>query len=110
MDYQIHHNQTSWFMRPYEPGDVLTPGYRGEFPACFQLRTDIPLFEAMERLAELVFAKHNRDDRPDRFSAPSLSLGDVITIGEIAFAVDRIGFKRVDLTAADIAIGPPERR
>lgn len=108
MHYQVHHNHSARCCRPYEHGDVLVPGYREEFPACFSLRTDIPLFEAMQGLAETVFVKHNSDDRPDGQTAWSLSLGDVVTIGEIAFAVDRIGWTRIDLTSADMQL--PERR
>lgn len=98
MHYQLFHNQTSHFWRPYEPGDELVAGYRGEFPPCFSIREDLDSQEALLRLAEVIFAKHNRDDRPDGRTAPSLSVGDVVVIGEVAMTVDRIGFKLVTLS------------
>jgi hypothetical protein len=34
-------------------------------------------------LAEDVFARHNRDDRPDGQLCPSMSIGDVVMFGEL---------------------------
>lgn len=102
--YQLHHNQSASFRRPYEPGDVLVPGWIGEFPPCFKPRTDAPLFDVMVGLADTIFARHNRDDRPDALRAPSLSVGDVVTIGEVALSVASIGWVQVDLTDADIQL------
>ena len=97
MHYQLFHNQTASFCRSYEPGDVLVEGYRGEFPACFEPRTDVPVDDMMFRLAEVVYMKHNRDDRPDGKTAPSLSVGDVVVIGEVALSVASVGFEVVTM-------------
>ena len=65
---------------------------------------------------EAVFARHNRDDRPDGQTAPSLSVGDVIAVTNMDrggqqvthplhgdrimraefFAVESVGFSRPD--------------
>lgn len=97
MHYQLYHNETARFGRPYEPGDELTKGYRGEFPPCFSIREDLDPQEAHIRLAEVIFQKHNRDDRPDGRTAPSLSVGDVVVIGEVALSVASIGWEFVTL-------------
>lgn len=105
MHYQLYHNQDAWFSRGYEPGDVLKRGYAEDFPPCFRLRTDMHPSEAMLGLCETIFVKHNRDDRPDGQTAPSLSVGDVIQIGEVAFTVERFGFTQVSLYDAIIFEG-----
>ena len=51
---------------------------------------------------EQLFAKHNRDDRPDGQLCPSMSVGDVVILGETAYTVESIGWERVDLDAADL--------
>ncbi len=98
LTYQLLHNQTARFWRGYQAGDELVEGYRGEFPACFSIRPDIDPQAAFLRLAEVIYAKHNRDDRPDGRTAPSLSIGDVVVIGEVAMTVQDVGFTFVDLT------------
>jgi hypothetical protein len=98
MTYQLYHNQSSRFSRGYEAGDELVEGHRGQFPACFSIRPDLDPQEALLRLAEVIFTKHNRDDRPDGRTAPSLSVGDVVVIGEVAMTVESIGFTFVTLS------------
>ena len=104
MHYQLFHNQSAGFMRAYEPGDHLVTGYRGEFPGeailgqCVLLkpRTDLPLIDVMTGLAERIFRIHNMDDRPDGQTAPSLSVGDVVVIGEVALSVSSVGWVLVN--------------
>jgi hypothetical protein len=45
---------------------------------------------------------HNRDDRPDGAMCPSMSVGDVTVIGEIALTVEDIGFRACTIDRADI--------
>ena len=50
---------------------------------------------------DAIFARHNRDDRPDGQLAPSLSVGDVIALdfadpGVRFFSVDSFGFTEVE--------------
>ena len=61
----------------------------------------VPRFEV---LAEDVFARHNRDDRPDGQLCPSMSIGDVVMFGEVAMSVDGIGFARVDVDPGDLIV------
>lgn len=95
IDYHILHNLDARFSRPYQHGDRLANGHTGQVTAADPTH-----------VADLVFAIHNRDDRPDGKSAPSLSVGDVIIIGETAVSVDRMGFVNVFIDAADL-LGRP---
>jgi hypothetical protein len=61
----------------------------------------LPRFEV---LAEDVFARHNRDDRPDGQLFPSMSIGDVVMFGEVAMSVDGLGFARVDVEPGDLVV------
>lgn len=66
-----------------------------------------------EAAAELVFARLNRDDRPNARIERSLSVGDVIVLTEpggppIALALEVIGFRLVN--PAEFAARPTEGR
>ncbi|MFZ4431624.1 MAG: YodL domain-containing protein [Microthrixaceae bacterium] len=47
---------------------------------------------------DVIYARHNRDDRPDGRYAPSLSVGDVIALDADGryFAVESFGFRLLD--------------
>ena len=104
LTYINYTNIDASFCRPYEPGDRLVKGWTGNLPSCFEPRTDIDTVEVMQRVAEVIFVHHNRDDRPDGRLCPSMSIGDVIVIGEIALSVGRIGFVVVTLDPADLIV------
>jgi hypothetical protein len=93
LTYTNYTNIDASFCRPYEPGDRLVKGWSGEVEA--NGGTD---FDA---LVELIYARHNRDDRPDGRLCPSMSVGDVVVIGETALSVASIGFIRVAVDPAD---------
>lgn len=64
---------------------------------------------------DAIFARHNRDDRPDGQLAPSLSVGDVIALdftgpGARFFSVDSFGFTEVEgpLLTEVYNVGHPE--
>lgn len=85
MKYRILHNLDRDWHKGWEPGQRLADGYSGR---------------ALD--LEAVFAIHNRDDRPDGKTAPSLSVGDVVLVGkpttgrfDVAWAVQSIGFTQV---------------
>lgn len=90
-------NLDASFMRPYEPGDRLVRGWSDVIevagPAS-AVRSDA--------LAEQVWMRHNRDDRPDGQLCPSISVGDVVVFGDVALSVDSCGFARVNLDATDL--------
>lgn len=73
--------------------------------------------EADERVAERVFAMLNADDRPNGRVERSLSVGDVVQVGDHRYAVDNVGFRCVDAEdeaahedAVEAAIGAEEVR
>lgn len=69
----------------YNEGDLLVRTYEGE-----QGSRGDPVV-ALEQ----IFARHNADDRPDGNVGPSLSIGDVVVLGDQAHAVHFIGWKNV---------------
>ena len=87
-------NIDSHFGRAYQPGDRLVRGWQGRMS--FQPGDDVEL------IAERLFYRHNMDDRPDGRMCPSMSVGDVIVIGEVAVSVASLGFQVVQLDAADL--------
>ena len=95
--YTNYTNIDASFCRAYEPGDRLVRGWSGEIE---------PLtggaFSSLEGAAEMVYCRHNRDDRPDGQMCPSMSIGDVVVIGETALSVANVGFVVVKLDAADL--------
>jgi hypothetical protein len=95
--YECWTNVDARLSRTYEPGDRLVRGWCDVVAS-----TDpVPRFEV---LAEEVFARHNRDDRPDGQLCPSMSIGDVVVFGEVAMSVDGIGFARVDVDPGDLVV------
>jgi hypothetical protein len=96
--YRLLHNlDTRYSTNAYTPGQRLADGYIGEI--AFHP-------EALFAAAEAIFLRHNADDRPDGQSAPSLSVGDVVILGEIALSVDRIGWTKVTVNPDDL-LGVP---
>jgi hypothetical protein len=92
--YTNYTNMDSLFMKPYEPGHRLVKGWCGTITV-----DDITNVDAV---ADLIFKKHNRDDRPDGQMCPSMSVGDVVVIGEVAVTVAVWGWKHVQLDPADV--------
>jgi hypothetical protein len=94
LTYTNYTNIDAGFMRPYEQGDRVVKGWTGS------ITVDDPT--NVEAIAERIFAKHNRDDRPDGRLCPSMSVGDVIIFGEVAVSVASMGWEIVHLDADDI--------
>lgn len=90
--YTNYTNIDASFCRPYEPGDRLVKGWTG----------DVDWNPSSIVMLEILFAKHNRDDRPDGRLCPSMSIGDVVIIGEVAHSVDSVGFVAVSVDPADL--------
>lgn len=84
--YRLYHNQDAHFIRGYQEGDLLQPGYEGE------IEFDPEPEGKASEFYEAIFMKHNRDDRPDGQTAPSLSIGDLICLSEVWVTVQRFGF------------------
>lgn len=99
ISYTNYTNLDSHYDRPYEPGDRLVRGWTGEIDV---YASPIDPSKSTMNAAELLFNRHNRDDRPDGQMCPSMSVGDVIVFGEVAVSVDRMGFVFVKLNADDL--------
>jgi hypothetical protein len=93
ISYRNYTNVSFPFMRGYEPGDTMVTGWSGTI--------DADTLE-VHSLAEQLFSRHNRDDRPDGQLCPSMSVGDVVVIGETALTVEGIGFSICSLDPADV--------
>jgi hypothetical protein len=96
--YTNYTNLDARFGRGYEPGDRLVKGFTGELAVSLYEHLDNPTYVILNDL----FARHNRDDRPDGRLCPSMSVGDVVVIGEIAWTVMREGWSPVILDPADL--------
>lgn len=90
---------------PYEEGDPLETVFDGRI--VLEGPLDRTLHSWFHMVAEDVFAACNDHPHPHWIDFAngyymagnrSLSLGDVIVIGEVALAVERIGFKEVALS------------
>jgi hypothetical protein len=55
-------------------------------------------------IAERLFVRQNRDDRPDALLCPSTSVCDVVVIGEIALSVAGCGFEQVVVDDEDVIV------
>lgn len=96
--YTNYTNTGSAFMRGYERGDPLVRGYSGEIATSMFDH----LLDPTDAILERIFALHNRDDRPDGRLCPSMSVGDVVILGETAWTVLPSGWERVDLDLRDL--------
>jgi hypothetical protein len=91
--YKILSNQGMWdpdhpkrFGTGWEPDDALVCSDEGE------IEDDS---DDIVTVAEHLFEIYNRDDRPNGQVAHSLSVGDVVIIGEVALACESIGWTPV---------------
>ena len=96
MAYTNFSNVDARFGRPYERGDRLVRGHRGTI--------DVEGAEPIDAIADRLFACHNADDRPDGQRCPSMSVGDVVVIGETAVSVEDVGWCRVVVDPADVIV------
>jgi hypothetical protein len=97
VNYTNYTNLDSHYSRTYEPGDRLVRGWTGIID-----RRDVSFANGLLEIAEEVFARHNHDDRPDGQLCPSMSVGDVVIIGEVALSVASTGWKQVDVQLDDL--------
>lgn len=92
--YTCYTNVDRGFDGTYQQGDRLVRGHIGMI--------EVPIGTSMAAAAEMVYAVHNRDDRPDGQLCPSMSIGDVVTFGEVALSVSEVGFRSVELRPDDL--------
>lgn len=84
------------YRTPYKEGDRLLLAWVGSVEGD----------EPGEAAAELVYELLNRDDRPNRYVAPSLSIGDVVSLatddGSLStWAVGQFGYQQVPEVVPD---------
>jgi hypothetical protein len=94
--YTNYTNVDAGYLRPYEPGDRLVRGYSGTI--------EIDPTESPTAIAERLFVRHNRDNRPDAVLCPSMSVGDVVVVAEVAVSVAGCGFVPVVVNADDVIV------
>lgn len=92
-EYRIYRNLTRPF-QTYRPGDTL---WFDPTPRHVTLDDTASRTDALN----MIFERHNRDDRPDAAYAPSLSVGDVVALDWLEesatfHAVDRFGWSFID--------------
>ena len=98
MRYTNYTNMDARFMRGYRPGDRLVKGWSDE--------VHLPEGEPRITTLELIFERHNRDDRPDGQLCPSMSVGDVVRLDVGPYieyhTVVSIGFDKVSVEGTDL--------
>jgi hypothetical protein len=91
--------RTGWDVG-YIAGDALQIAYRG-FVAADPPGTGR---QRLETMAEALFSRFNNPDlRPAGYRGPSMSVGSVVEIQGVHFAVDPLGFKEVEIWQSSIA-------
>jgi hypothetical protein len=100
--YRLYRNVSGPFMA-YRPGQNLwfDPTEFDVADALGGRDAEHALDGPVPPVLDAIFARHNRDDRPDGPYAPSLSVGDVIAldwaqVGGRFFSVDSFGFTEVE--------------
>ena len=92
ISYSLYTNVDGGFMKPYQRGERLADGYSGKIEAADETWVTL----------ERIFVRHNMDDRPDGQTNPSLSVGDVVVLGNgEAWSVNDAGFVQVEVDPAD---------
>jgi hypothetical protein len=88
LKYQIWSNTSrrpERFLSGYQVGDTMKMSWEG----------DLHGLVSTPELLEHLFEMFNRDERPNGQIAHSLSIGDVVVLDGVAFAVVAIGFAAV---------------
>lgn len=78
----------------YRPDDHFVVGWTEEVEA-----------DRIEDVPEILWGRHNIDRRPSGKTCRSMCMGDVVVVGEVAFACESIGFRRLDAPPAHVEVG-----
>ncbi|MCL4413834.1 MAG: hypothetical protein M1522_03665 [Actinobacteria bacterium] len=78
----------------YRPDDAFVVGWHELLEA-----------ESLDAVPEMMWAIHNADDRPSGRTCRSMYIGDVVVVGEVAFACEAIGFRRLDAAPRHLRAG-----
>lgn len=113
IDYTNWTNMTSLFRRGYTAGDRLVRGWQGTVEVDDEVgvtRDDdgkMVLFNPVKvfvAAAEILFMRHNRDDRPDGQMCPSMSVGDLAELDDVALTCQSSGWEFVRLDGAELIV------
>lgn len=69
----------------YDPDDTFVVGWRETVDA-----------EYVDEVPEIMWVRHNADDRLSGETCRSMCVGDVVVVGEIAYACESLGFCRLE--------------
>ena len=95
------------FLDGYQPGHQLEIAYQG-FVSVEEPDKPRELADLV-RVADVLFAVFNDDDRrPACYRGPSMSVGNVVEIQGVCFAVAPVGFERIEIWQSEIS--PCDRR
>jgi hypothetical protein len=98
MRYQLFHNLDTVGHWSWKVGDRLARGWAGEVDA----PDGVTAGDSVAGVLERVFMRHNADDRPDGQRVWSLSVGDVVVLGETAWACKPRGWEPCSLDAGSV--------
>lgn len=93
MRYELFHNLDAGGHWSWKEGDRLARGWSGEVAPRLGDDDRVSVPETLEA----VFLLHNADDRPDGQRVWSLSVGDVVVLGETAWTCERRGWQPCSL-------------
>lgn len=78
----------------YREDDEFVIGWQDEIEA-----------ESAAEVCELMWMRHNADDRPSGRTCRSMCLGDVVVVGEVAYACEAMGFRQLDVGPCHVLPG-----
>ncbi|MCL4413426.1 MAG: hypothetical protein M1522_01555 [Actinobacteria bacterium] len=78
----------------YDPDDTFVIGWSESVEA-----------DRIEDVAEIMWMRHNIDNRASGRTCRSMSIGDVVVVGEVAYACESMGFRRLDVGPKTILLG-----
>lgn len=80
----------------YKPGDPLCCAYQGEVDYSLSAVTG----SNINIVLDFLWGMFNTDNRPADYLGPSMSVGSIITLSGVAFAVKPFGFEQVDISSS----------
>lgn len=78
----------------YDPDDTFVVGWAEAVES-----------ESVDTVPEIMWARHNADDRPSGQTCRSMCMGDVVVVGEVAYACESVGFRRLDAAPQTVLPG-----
>jgi hypothetical protein len=80
----------------YKPGDPLCCASQGEVDYSLSAVTG----SNINIVLDFLWRMFNTDNRPADYLGPSMSVGSIITLSGVAFAVKPFGFEQVDISSS----------